>query len=178
MKKLLFIAFCGAMSSFGFSQLVNGDFETGDFTGWSTQAAGSGSLFGVSGGGGQSGAFYAYFGAVSSQPDYIFQNATVTNGSSYVLSVWLNNSGQNGDDNMEILWEGTSLFNGSAPVGWTNFSYNVTATSNASEVRIGGFDGPDFSFADNVTLTPVPEPATFAVFGLGIAAAAFLRRRR
>lgn len=177
MKKLIVILSAAGLAAIGSAQVINGGFETGDFTGWTTNPAGSGSLFGVDPGAANFGSFGAYFGAVDGIPDEIFQNVGATNGASYVLTVWVNNQGATGGDNIEIQWEGGDVYNAPGPVGWTALNFNVTAHSAAPEVRIGSYDGPDFHYVDDVSLTPVPEPATLGALGLG-AVALILRRRR
>lgn len=176
MNRFLLVGVAVATTSAAFAQVVNGGFESGDFTGWTTQPASSGSWFFVRSTGAHSGSFSVAFGGYGGISDEIFQSVSATNGGSYVLSFWLNNLNQLGDDKMTVSWEGQSLFDASAPVGWTQYSFNVTAHSATPEVRIAGFDGIDFSYVDDVSLTAVPEPASMAVLGTG--ALALLRRRR
>ena len=72
--------------------IVNGGFETGNFTGWTQSPAVSGSDFGV----GQiphTGTQNAYFGATGSSFDAISQTFTTVPGASYALSFWLRDDG-------------------------------------------------------------------------------------
>jgi hypothetical protein len=178
MKKLFCSAVACLFGSAAFAQVVNGGFETGNFNGWTTQAAPFGSDFGVAANGvhTHSGTYSAFFGSFDSYPDQIFQDVTVTSGAEYILGFWLDNEAQSGQEQMIAAWESGVIFRDSAPVGWTQFSFLVTAHSSTAQVYFGGFDTSDLSYLDDVTLTAVPEPASLAALALG--AIALLRRRR
>ncbi|MGI8923547.1 MAG: PEP-CTERM sorting domain-containing protein [Fimbriimonadales bacterium] len=159
--------------------VVNGGFETGDFTSWGLDPAGSGSLFGVAGGGGHSGEFFAYFGAVEFEHDEIFQSLATSAGISYDVSIWVLNGGQ-GDDSLQIWWEGFVVLD-MTPVttvegSWEEVTLQVAATTNGSELRIGSYDVPSFNFIDDVSVEAVPEPGSIVAVSLGLGA--FLLRRR
>jgi PEP-CTERM motif-containing protein/uncharacterized protein DUF642 len=66
--------------------------------------------------------------------------------------------------------------------GWTHTTFTFTADSNSetlSFLAAGTPDGePPFSLLDSVTMTAVPEPASMAIMGSGLAALGFIRRRR
>lgn len=178
MKKLLILAFAVALSPSAFSQILNPGFETGDFSGWATFPAAGGSYFGVTAWP-HSGSYSAFLAATSGLPDAFLQTLEVTTGTQYTLTFWLYNDDIIGQENVQVTWEGVPVFNGVSPRAvWTQYSYTVTATSNLSDLRFSGYDGPDAHYVDDVSLTPVPEPATFAAFGLGVAAIGLLRRRR
>src|SRR5262245_46093102 len=74
--------------------IVNGGFETGDFTGWTLSR--NTTLFGVDHDA-HSGNWAAFFGAVGS-PTYLMQQTiTTTPGATYTLDFWLkNDSGPSG----------------------------------------------------------------------------------
>src|SRR5437763_12768139 len=70
--------------------IVNGGFETGDFTGW-TQSGNTGFTAVTNNpGGAHSGTFYASFGPVGSL-GFITQTAATTAGSTYTLNYLLSN---------------------------------------------------------------------------------------
>jgi hypothetical protein len=73
--------------------VVNGGFETGNFSGWTTTPASTGSLFGVESNNPHSGTFNAYFGATQLFPDSIRQNIPTVPGALYQVSFWLRNDG-------------------------------------------------------------------------------------
>src|SRR5262252_9352602 len=66
--------------------VTNGDFETGDFTGWSVTHAATGSDIFVDIGPGPDPTFGAFFGATGSDFDSISQTFATTPGASYTLS--------------------------------------------------------------------------------------------
>jgi hypothetical protein len=134
--------------------IVNGGFETGDFTGWNTQPAASGSLFFV-GGSPHTGSFSAQFGATSAQPDEIWQSFPTAAGLRLKVSMWVLNGGTGGDY-LTVQWNGQYLYV-SSPVAipqaaWTRLSFDVLAVSNTSELRIAAYDAPSYVFLDDVAV--------------------------
>lgn len=135
--------------------VANGGFETGDFTGWSTQAAPAGSLFGVVGGG-YEGVYRARFGAAGFL-DEIYQNIPTAAGSKFTISFWVYNA-DFGQDNFQVLWNG-ALIHFSQPVSfpvdtWTEVSLTAYATSAFSELRFAAYDVPAYVYIDDVRVEP------------------------
>ena len=159
--------------------VVNGGFETGDFSGWTTQSAPSGSFFNVISGAGANGSNnFAQFGALGSG-DYISQMLSTTIGEEYIVSFYIRNTSSYINERFNASWEGSDFFY-EDPVGirfgWTKITANLTSTQLTSELRLGGFDGQDVVYLDEVSVIPVPEPTSLSVLALGATAA--LRRRR
>lgn len=109
-------------------------------------------------------------------------------GPSGVVDVWAASSG----GGTGPLGGGQAIFNLSAPATWQHFSIDVTAWVNAYDAGPGDLSLFSLSFQDwstptlvmssldNVTLTAVPEPSTYALLA-GFAAlglAGWYRRRR
>jgi len=164
--------------------IVNGGFETANFTGWETESASSGSLFGVLGGQTHTGDYAAGFAAFLYQPDAIYQIVPTVAGQQYMLTFWLWNSAPHGNDYFSVSWEGTTVLElGPLDVtdGWEQHTLILTATMSGSELRFASYDFYEFIYLDDVSLVPlgaaVPSPAsaTLGVIGAGMM---LLRRRR
>jgi len=151
--------------------LVNGGFETGDFTGW-TQFGNTG-FSGVTGDVGgvapHSGNYQAYFGPVGSLGG-ISQNAA---SGSYTLSFWLYNFGGTPSE-VDVSAGGTTLLSATNPPAsaYTQYSYPVTLTSPTMlSIQFAFQQNPSYFLLDDVSLTPtaaVPEPVgIISLLGIG-----------
>jgi hypothetical protein len=163
--------------------ITNGGFETG-LIGWSVQGASSGSYYGLTGGNGSSTALA--FGGYAQQPDSIYQTVPTVAGNDYTLSFWLSNVAAD-NDLFQVSWEGSIVTEMSpAPSpddGWKQYTFQVTATTSGSELRLSAYDGIGFLILDDVSLVeatatavvPSPASATLGMIGAGFT---LLRRRR
>ena len=77
-----------------------------------------------------------------------------------------------------------SIGGGHYPIDWTKYSFDLSASAAGRfAFRQGGtYDTADYLGVDTVSVAaatnPVPEPSTYALMALGIAAVAVVRRRR
>jgi hypothetical protein len=162
--------------------IVNGGFETGSTSGWTvnatfTDAAPSG-FDDITA---HSGNWYLALGDDAQSYPYGTVSQTVSDhaGDMLSLSYWF--ASQDTTPNyFDAEWNGTVL-TGSAltnvgVMGWTHYQFLVTATGSDTltfrEQNVG-----NFSALDDVSLSPVPEPAALSLFGLALAAFGLKRRR-
>lgn len=167
----------------------NGDFETGDTTGWTLTNGGpfdavcaSGASIGASTCITQSGNFamsFGLFGGVSS----LSQTLNTQAGHTYSLSFWLanDNPANTNTETFAVSWNGTPVF--SLPSPQPTFGYtqqvivNLTATSSTTVLKFSAQHDPAQWFLDNVSVSETPEPATGAVMGLALVALGLARRK-
>lgn len=165
--------------------IVNGSFETGDFTGWTQTPAASGSSFGVSNAvtsldGPESGSFYAFFGGQQGDYDSISQTLATTPGELYGIIFFLDfdspNDGTNQD--LRLFWNGTlkEIFTSSAPQPipfYTELMVTVVANASSTVLEFKGFDSTGHTLVDNVSIRDLgptaPESGTFALAVAGLA---------
>lgn len=161
--------------------VTNGDFETGNFTGW-TQF-GDTTFSGVDTQMPQAGNFAAYFGNPTSG-GIVQQLATFT-GVAYNVSFWLQNEadvlGVAAPNTFEFNWNGGAAeltLTDSAPFGYRLYEFNnLVATSASTELRFTFTQSPAIWDLDSVKA--VPEPRALALVSLaGLLAMVATRRRR
>ncbi len=156
----------GVLLAVGQNIVVNGGFETGDFTGWTlvgdtiigpsiydavvTEADYSGTV--------HSGNFGAFLGEAGYLATLSQTLPTVTN-QIYQLSFWLNNPAAGDHQEFVATWNGTNLIDLADPPashGWTNFSFVVTADGTNTVLEFGAENDPNYFGFDDVAVTPVP----------------------
>jgi hypothetical protein len=159
--------------------VVNGDFETGDFTGW-TQSGNTGST-GVDTAA-HSGTFGAYFGPVGSL-GFLTQTLTTIAGSSYDLNFWLANDGGT-PTSTSVTFDGKQLMSmtDAGSFGYQLFSYSVVASGATADLQFAFQQDPAYFRIDDISVTAAatetPEPATAAVMFLGVGALMIYRKRQ
>jgi hypothetical protein len=167
--------------------VLNGGFETGDFTDWAlTGNPGFISIRSPA----HSGSFAASFGAIGS-PTFLApsQNLTTTAGHQYSISFWLENDG--GPANLfSASFGGDTLLSLSdqSPFSYTQFTFTDTATSSSTPLQFAFQQNPSFWLFDDVSVTDItanitaaaaaPEPSTIAYTATGVLTLALLAWRK
>ncbi len=159
--------------------IVNGSFETGDFSGW-TADANSYAMYIVTSPV-EDGVYAAQIAGFSFNPDTLSQTVADTAGQSYELSFWRYQDA-GATTSLVVTWDGTTVFSelytdpnypGSP---YTQFTANVIGTGSDALVFTSAQD-PAFTFLDNVSLTATPLPSTWTLLIAGFLGLGFFAYR-
>jgi len=141
--------------SVGQPVVLNGGFETGDFSDWILSGNMDGSLVASDSGYVHSGSFTAELGPAGSL-GYLIQNVLTIPGQTYLLSFWLRNPTGDTPNQFQAQWNGTTIFSQSnlADSAWTNPRVLVTATGAVTPLQFGFENDQDYFALDDVSATP------------------------
>jgi hypothetical protein len=164
------------------NQIVNGDFESGDFTGW-TQSGDPADFVAVDGSAAHSGDFGALFG--STDPSGISQSFATVAGQSYTVDFWLMLDDSARPNNFSWSWNGaaqTPSLSDAAGFGFQEFSFTVTAAGASSSLAFNFQNPQSYWLIDdisvNASVAAVPEPETYALMGVGLMLVAGMVHKR
>ena len=159
------------------ADVVNGGFETGDFTGW--VQTGDVSFSGIDPFAARSGTYGAFFGPTNIGG--ISQSfATVAN-APYQVSFALSLLDGATPNSFSWSWNGVTqspALSNSAAFGYTQFSSLVQAAGSSSTIAFNFRDPQAFFFLDNVVVSAVPELPVNALMSAGLVLTALLARRK
>lgn len=174
--------------------VVNGGFDHADitvnpvdFVGW-TASGNTGNYFSVGPDRTGAGMYSAMIGTMGS--DTILsqtQDLATVAGQQYLVSFWLKNTQGYSGDPFQVIFDGRTLasWTTAGPFNWTQFSFLATAGASNAELTFSLHNNPSFYYLDDVSVTatiappaPTPEPASLALLGTGLLAAAALRHKR
>ena len=147
--------------------VVNGNFETGDFSSWTQW--GDTSYSDVNQGVARFGPIVDFGG--------IYQDIATVVGQQYTFSFDLS-MGQGTPNSFFANFGALEVmsYTDRGAFGWTHYSFDVTASDATSQIKFGFYNGPNFMYLDNVSVTATPAPGALALLGaVGLVGA---RRRR
>ena len=170
----------------GGNLIVNGGFETGDFTGWavthngSTMVEADGFVYGGMTYHSHTGNYFAALGS-NNILDTLSQTLTTDAGQSYTISLWLASDGRTANE-FKVIWDGTTLSDQTniPAQGYVEQTYTVQGTGSDTFTVAAG-DVPGYLSLDDVSViaASVPEPTSLTLLALGAASlAGYCWRRR
>jgi hypothetical protein len=141
--------------------VINGGFETGDFSDWQVFGNTSDTLVATRSSYVHSGHYGVQSGPVGSL-GYLYQTLTTTPGATYLLSFWLDSADGATPNEFRVSWDGATLLDATnvTAIGWTNIQFTVTATNTSTTIAFG-FRGDNTYFGlDDVSVTRVVQPGS------------------
>jgi len=149
--------------------VVNGGFETGDFSGWTTNGNFTSTSVTNDSASVHSGTFGAALGAFGSL-GYLAQTLPTIAGARYALSFWLESPDGQTPNEFLVSWNGNTLLDGTnlPALGWTNVQLVVTATGTTTILQFGFLDDPSFLALDDVSVSPQPAITRIRLSGTNL----------
>jgi len=177
---------CSTFPSIGGNLIANCAFQTGDFTGWTSNDPTNSS--GVSNDNAYNGSIYEADLGAYGPAGTLSQTITDTTGMVYYLGYALDNQespGFTGADNFEVTVTNASnvtsvLFDSSVPQS-NNYSwYGFEFTGSGSDtITFTDLNVPSYYDLDDIVVVePTPEPGSLALMGTGVLVFAGLTRRK
>lgn len=144
--------------------VINGGFETGNLTGWSASSAAIHAAF--LGFGGQFGNYFADLGPTGSTQS-LSQSISTTPGQHYTVSFFVLGDTEATSNALNVTWDGTTTLLAQADNfgGFTQYSFDVVASSSSTPLVFSYHDDGTGLFLDQVSVNPASGPATESADG-------------
>jgi hypothetical protein len=168
-------------SEIGSNLVVNGDFETGDFSGWTESGVIAGHTGVTTAPFAHTGTYGMFAGAIGGL-HLLSQDIATVSGVNYNIHLWIESNGTTPNE-LRVSWGGTIVYDA---VDMGAFSYmeiviDPMATGAIMTLEIGTRNDPNFLSIDDISVfatAAVPEPANLALLALVLAGLSFSARRR
>ncbi|MDX1979772.1 MAG: carbohydrate binding domain-containing protein [Bryobacteraceae bacterium] len=155
--------------------IVNGDFSTGDLTGWTrggnTYASGISNMF-------HSGP-YGYEMGPPTTAGFLAQTIATTPGDTYNFSFWVKNA-SGGVNQFTAYWDDIPVlqFINADRFYFTRYSFQMTALDSSTDIRFVYRHDTDFYGLDDVSVVHAPEPSSLALVILAAGGVWLIKRKR
>lgn len=171
--------------------VTNGGFETGDLTGW-TPGGYTAETFVVQGPfdgyNPHSGSYFAALGPIGTDGT-LSQNIATTPGQAYTLTFYLASNGTTPNDftatfNNQVAFTETNIpaTSSFSPYAYMQETFTTVATSTSTPLVFAFRNDPSYLALDDVSViaasSSAPEPASLALFAVGLAGIPVVRRLR
>jgi hypothetical protein len=168
--------------------VTNGNFGTGDTSGWSltggyfTGVCSAGTWFGLSICTASPGNFAMSYGDPGTE-QFLSQSLPTQPGRRYNLQFVLRNDnfGSTPQNLFQVSWNSSNVYSRSnmGTFDYTEIDMNgLMATGASTALSFGGMNTPSQTYIDAISVVPAPEPASLGILGVGVIGLGLTLQRR